>query len=60
MRGAMGPTPSVLKPEVLDKLRVGLKDPPDDGGLGRASKVAAFLARELGWKGSRVQRGWER
>jgi len=48
-----------LKPEVLDKLRVRLKEPPDDGGLWTSVKVAAFLARELGLEGVAVQRGWE-
>ena len=48
-----------LKPEVLDKLRVRLKEPPDDGGLWTSAKVAAFLARELGLEKVAVQRGWE-
>ena len=46
LRRRNGATASVLKPEVLDKLRVRLKDPPDDGGLWTSAKVAA-------------QRGWE-
>jgi transposase len=49
----------VLKPDLLDKLRLRLKEPPDDGGLWTSAKVAAFLARELGLESVAVQRGWE-
>ena len=49
----------MLKPEVLDKLRVRLEEPPDDGGLWTSAKVAAFIARELGLERVAVQRGWE-
>jgi transposase len=59
MRRRNGAAPRILKPEVLDKLRVRLKEPPDDGGLWTSVKVAAFLARELGLEGVAVQRGWE-
>lgn len=59
LRRRNGAAPSVLKPEVLDKLRLRLKEPPDDGGLWTSVKVAAFLARELGLEKVAVQRGWE-
>jgi transposase len=59
LRRRNGALPSVLKPEVLDKLRLRLKEPPDDGGLWTSVKVAAFLARELGLEKVAVQRGWE-
>ncbi|MGO9772760.1 MAG: helix-turn-helix domain-containing protein [Roseiarcus sp.] len=59
MRRRNGSAPRILKPEVLDKLRVRLKEPPDDGGLWTSVKVAAFLARELGLEEVAVQRGWE-
>src|SRR4249919_1767176 len=39
---------TVLKPEVLQRLRVRLNDPPADGGLWTSGKVARFLADELG------------
>ena len=59
LRRRNGATASVLKPEVLDKLRVRLKDPPDDGGLWTSAKVAAFIAREPGLEKVAAQRGWE-
>jgi hypothetical protein len=49
----------VLKPDVLDKLRLRLKEPPDDGGLWASPKVATFLARELELENVATQRGWE-
>src|ERR1019366_7632607 len=45
LRRRNGAAPRILKPEVLDKLRVRLKEPPDDGGLWTSVKFAAFLAR---------------
>ena len=48
LRRRNGATASVLKPEVLDKLRVRLKEPPDDGGLWTSAKVAAFIKAGLG------------
>ncbi len=59
LRRRNGSLASVLKPELLDKLRLRLKEPPDDGGLWTSAKVAAFLARELGLEKVAVQRGWE-
>src|SRR5208283_1676544 len=54
-----GSSATVLKPELLDKSRLRLKEPPSDGGLWTSAKVAAFLARELGLEKVAVQRGWE-
>jgi len=59
LRRRNGSSATVLKPELLDKLRLRLKEPPDDGGLWTSAKVAAFLARELGLEKVAVQRGWE-
>ena len=59
LRRRNGSTARVLTAEVLAKLRVRLKEPPDDGGLWTSAKVAAFLARELGLEKVAVQRGWE-
>lgn len=59
LRRRNGSSARVLKPELLDKLRLRLKEPPDDGGLWTSGKVAAFLARELGLEKVAAQRGWE-
>jgi transposase len=59
LRRRNGSAARVLKPELLEKLRLRLKEPPDDGGLWTSAKVAAFLARELGVEKVAVQRGWE-
>ena len=54
-----GSKPKVLTPEVLDKLRVRLAEPPPDGGLWLSRKVAAFLAEQLGLEAVAPQRGWD-
>ncbi len=54
-----GSSATVLKPELLDKSRLRLKEPPSDGGLWTSAKVAAFLARELRLEKVAVQRGCE-
>ncbi|MFO1124064.1 MAG: winged helix-turn-helix domain-containing protein [Methylocystis sp.] len=59
LRRRNGSAATVLKPDLLDKLRLRLKAPPDDDGLWTSAKVAAFLARELGLESVAVQRGWE-
>lgn len=58
LRRRNGAAATVLTPAVLDTLRKRLKDPPDDGGVWTAKKVAAVMARELGRTVSE-QRGWE-
>src|SRR3954447_20200705 len=58
-----GMRPSVLKPELLDKLKARLRAPPPDGGLWSSRKVAAWMAAwmagELGLAAVLPQRGWE-
>ena len=41
-----GTSPCVLKPELLDKLKVRLREPPPNGGLWTSPKVAAWMASE--------------
>jgi len=59
LRRHNGAPPSVLKPELLARVRERLRDPPPDGGLWSGPKVAAWMAGELGRKTLRPQRGWE-
>ena len=59
LRRNNGTRPSVLKPELLEKLRVRLKEPPPDGGVWTSRKVADFMARQLGLEKLAQQRGWE-
>jgi transposase len=58
-RRCNGRNPSVLKPELLDKLKARLREPPPDGGLWTSPKVAAWMASELGLTRVAPQRGWE-
>ena len=48
LRGRNGTSPSVLKPDLLDKLKARLREPPPDDGLSTSPKVAAWMASELG------------
>ena len=59
LRRRNGATATILKPELLEKLRVRLSDPPADGGVWTSSKVAAWLAQELDLMKVATQRGWE-
>jgi hypothetical protein len=59
LRRNNGALPSVLKPELLAKLKVRFKEPPPDGGLWTSGKVAHWMAGELGLVKVGVQRGWE-
>ena len=59
LRRCNGSTAKILKPEVLERLRMRLGDPPDDGGLWTSGKVAAWLASALGVEKIAAQRGWE-
>src|SRR4051794_35587019 len=43
-----GTSPSVLRPDLLEKLKARLREPPPDGGLWTSPKVAAWMAGELG------------
>ena len=59
LRRNNGTRPSVLKPELLDELKVRLKAPPPDGGLWTSRKVADWMAGQLGLEKLAPQRGWE-
>jgi transposase len=59
LRRRNGATATILKPELLAKLRDRLREPPADGGLWSSRKVADWMAAELGLKSVAPQRGWE-
>ena len=59
LRRHNGRAPALLKPDVLERLRVRLADPPPDGGLWTSGKVARWMAGELGREAVSAQRGWE-
>ena len=54
-----GSQPSVLKPELLERLRRRLADPPPDGGRWTCKKAACWLAEQLGLEKLSPTRGWE-
>jgi len=54
-----GSEPSVLKPELLERLRRRLGDPPPDGGRWTCKKVACWMAERLGLEKLSPTRGWE-
>ena len=41
-------SPSILRPDLLEKLKARLLEPPPDGGLWTGPKVARWMASELG------------
>jgi transposase len=59
LRRRNGKGRTVLKPELLDELRLRLTQPPPDGGLWSSRKVATWMAGELGLASVAAQRGWE-
>ena len=59
LRRHNGASPSVLKPELLERLKVRLTEPPPDGGVWTSRKVADWMAGELGLEKLSPQRGWE-
>src|SRR3954453_17571401 len=63
LRRGNGARPTILTPELLDRLRLRLAGPPADGGLWARRKgagwVAGWMAGELGLASVAVQRGWE-
>src|SRR5919112_405202 len=59
LRRRNGTSPSVLRPDLLDKLKDRLREPPPDGGLWTSPKVARWMAGELGRAAVLPQRGWE-
>src|SRR5918993_485165 len=58
LRRRNGTSPSVLRPDLLDKLKDRLREPPPDGGLWTSPKVARWMAGELGRAAVLPQRGW--
>ena len=54
-----GRVPTILKPELLERLKPRLATPPGDGGLWTGPKVAAWMAGVLGLEKVAPQRGWE-
>jgi len=54
-----GAAPSVLKPDLLERLKIRLAEPPPDGGLWTSRKVANWMAGKLGLAKLAPQRGWE-
>jgi transposase len=54
-----GASATILKPDLLAKLRGRLREPPLDGGLWSSRKVANWMAEELGLISVAPQRGWE-
>src|SRR4051794_23563162 len=48
LRRRNGTSPSVLRPDLLEKLKSRLLEPPPDGGLWTSPRVAAWMAGELG------------
>ena len=59
LRRRNGASATILKPELLAKLRDRLREPPADGGLWSSRKVANWMAGELGLASVAPQRGWE-
>jgi len=59
LRRGNGTRPTILTPELLDRLRLRLAGPPADGGLWTSRKVAAWMAGELGLASVAAQRGCE-
>ncbi len=59
LRRRNGTSPSILRPDLLEKLKDRLREPPPDGGLWTGPKVAAWMAGERGLAVVLPQRGWE-
>ena len=59
LRRDNGSEATVLKPELLERLRVRLDEAPPDGGRWTSGKVARWMANELGLERLAPQRGWE-
>jgi len=59
LRRGNGAAARILKPELLERLRVRLADPPPDGGVWTSAKTACWMAGELGLASLAPQRGWE-
>jgi transposase len=59
LRRGNGAAATVLRPELLERLRVRMSEPPPDGGIWTCGKVARWMADELGLASLPPQRGWE-
>ena len=59
LRKGNGRAATVLKPELLERLRARLDEPPPDGGRWTSGKVARWMAEQLGLRKLADQRGWE-
>lgn len=59
LRRHNGAHPSVLKRDLLEKLKIRLREPSPDGGVWSSRKVADFMAGGLGLEKLAPQRGWE-
>jgi transposase len=59
LRRRNGASATILKPDLLAKLRGCLREPPPDGGLWSSRKVANWMAGELGLTSVAPRRGWE-
>jgi len=59
LRRANGSQATVLRPDLLEKLGVRLREAPPDGGVWTSRKVADWMAGELGLARVATQRGWE-
>src|SRR5437762_14164159 len=58
LRRRNGTSPSILRPDLLEKLKARLREPPPDGGLWTGRRVAAWMAGERGLVEVLPQRGW--
>ena len=59
LRRGNGAAARVSKPELQQRLRGRLVDPPPDGGVWTSGKVARWMAGELGLASLAPQRGWK-
>ena len=59
LRRGNGAAAKVVKPELLQRLRVRMAAPPPDGGIWTSGKVARWMADELGLASLAPQRGRE-
>jgi transposase len=59
LRRGNGTQARILTPELLEKLKARLADPPPDGGLWTTPKIAVWMARELGLASVFPQRAWD-
>ncbi|MCJ2032845.1 winged helix-turn-helix domain-containing protein [Methylobacterium sp. J-068] len=54
-----GATARLLTPELLDRLRTRLETPPPDGGAWTTTKIATWMAADLGLASVYPQRAWD-